>query len=214
MALGMAVISGHARGRRGAARRDGAAERSELARYATYQLYGAVLGRMRRVIGRAIEWARDRVRGGPAPIVASASLSELTAPTQATRALMVELERRARDEGLIELEPAMYERVLAFIGQAVVNLPGASGPDASRADATPCVPPEVAAWAGLGALEATGTVRAIDPAARPGRLRPTLWWWLEPPELARIPTWRIALAAPARMVRGLRRRAARRRGSS
>jgi hypothetical protein len=216
MAIGMAVISGHAHGRRGAERLDGAEERAELSRYATYQLYGAVLGRMRHVIGRAIEWARDRVRGGPTPVAASAVLGELTAPTPATRALAVELERRAQDEGLIERAPALYERMLAFIGQAVSNLPAASVPGASGAsgaDATRCVPPEVAAWAGLGALEASGTVRAIDPAARPGRLRPTLWWWLEPPELARIPTWRIALAAPARVVRGLRRRAARRRGS-
>jgi hypothetical protein len=209
MAIGMAVISGHTRGRRGTSRRNGAAERAELARYATYQLYGAVLGRMRRVPGRAIEWARDRMRGGPDRIAARAALTELTASTEATHALAVELERRARHEGLIEREPTLYERMLAFLGQAVSNLAPGAGPAASA-----CVPPEVAAWAGLGALEASGIVRAIDPAARPGRLRPTLWWWLEPPELARIPTWRIALAAPARMVRGLRRRAARRRGSS
>jgi hypothetical protein len=214
MAIGMAVISGHARGRRGPAGRDGAAERAELARYATYQLYGAALGRMRRLIGRVIEWLRERPRGGGASHPAAAALSELTAPTEATRALAVELERRARDEGLVEREPRLYERMLAFTGQAVSNLPAAAVENAAGADATACVPPEVAAWAGLSALEASGIVRAIDTAARPGRLRPTLWWWLEPPELARIPTSRIALAAPARIIRGLRRRAARRRGSS
>jgi hypothetical protein len=207
MAVGMAVISGHARSRRGPAGQDAASERAELARYATYQLYGAVLGRARRVFGRAIELARERVRGGRASPPAAA-LGESSAPTEAIRELARALERGARDERLIERGPGLYGRMLAYIGQAVASLPAASS-----ADEAACVPPEVAAWVGLGALEASGAVRAVDPAVRPGRLRPTLWWWLEPPALARIPTWRIALAAPARIVRGVRRRAARRRGS-
>jgi hypothetical protein len=211
MAVGMAVISGHARGRRGPVGRDGAAERAELARYATYQLYGAVLGRVRRVIGRALGRGLERVRGGGQSGSVAAPLDETIAPTESIRALARDLERRARDEGLIDRQPALYRRMQAFIGQAVSNLAAASGADAN---VTACVPPEVAAWAGLGALEASGAVRAVDSTTRPGHLRPTLWWWLEPPELARIPTWRIALAAPARIVRGLRKRAARRRGSS
>jgi hypothetical protein len=75
------------------------------------------------------------------------------------------------------------------------------------------VPPASAAWFALGVLEAGGIVRAVDPAVRPGKLRAVRWWWLEPPELARIPTRRLALSAPARLLRGIRKRLARRRGS-
>jgi hypothetical protein len=96
--------------------------------------------------------------------------------------------------------------------QALANL------EAARADGTAsatrpgdCVPPEAAAWFALSVLEASDVLRAVDPNAWPRKLRPVLWPWVEPPELARIPSRRIATAAPVRLLGGMVRRAWRRR---
>ncbi len=209
MAVGMAVVAGHARGTRPAAASDGAEEKAELARYATYQLSGAVLGRMRRSVARVIERVLGRSRGrgttgsnreagGAAPL----SGALLTAQEAIEARFDAEGIDRAGGGKLRERSRALATRALAKLDPA--------GAEGRMGDGT-CVPPEAAAWFALSVLEASDVVRAVDPQAWPRRLRPVLWPWVEPPELARVPSRRIARTAPVRLLGGMLRRAWRRR---
>jgi hypothetical protein len=135
--------------------------------------------------------------------------------TDAELETAVAIERRLEDEGLTS--PAartLRERAVALIAnrdEAGTNRheagtkPNAVRPSDDEAEPPRCVAPHKAGAFALGMLEACGVVRAVATADRPGRLRAVRWWWLEPPELARIPTRRLISAALERMVRGSRR---------
>lgn len=212
MAVGMAVVAGHGRGTRPAAATDDAEERVELARYATYQLSGAVLGRMRRAAAHVIERAlgRARGRGNAASPGAAGQAPPLTGVLLAAQEA---IEARFDAEGIRgRAGRQLRERSRALAAQALANLnemdAAGSGP-VMRAGT--CVPPQAAAWFALSVLEAGDVVRAVDPRAWPRTLRPVLWPWVEPPELARVPSRRIARTAPVRLLGGMVRRAWRRR---
>jgi hypothetical protein len=213
MAVGMAVVAGHARGTRPAAATDGAEEKAELARYATYQLSGAVLGRMRRSVARMIGAVSGPLRGRGS--AASSGDAAGTPPLGgALLAAQEAIEARFDAEGIdAKVGGKLRRRSRALATRALANLQPAGtdapGPAASREDT--CVPPEAAAWFALSVLEASDVVRAVDPKAWPRKLRPVLWPWVEPPELARVPSRRIARTAPVRLLGGMLRRAWRRR---
>jgi hypothetical protein len=212
MAVGMAVVAGHARGTRPAAARDGAEEKAELARYATYQLSGAVLGRMRRSLARVLESVLGRSRGrGKAG--SSGQPGEPAPLTGALLAAWEAIDARFDAEGVdARAGGKLRARSRALAMQALANLqhPGTDAPSPAARDSG-CVPPEAAAWFALSVLEASDVVRAVDPTAWPRKLRPVLWPWVEPPELARVPSRRIARTAPVRLLGGMLRRAWRRR---
>jgi hypothetical protein len=206
MAVGMAVVSGHARGTRPASGRDQAEEQAELRRYATYQLSGAVLGRARRSVGRVIEMVAGR---SPPPVpLQTPQLEDALLATQRA------IEARFDAEGMTSSGARqLRERSMALAAQAMGNLGLAGGDaagDAAGHTAGECVPPQAAAWFALSVLEASGVVRAVDRTVWPRTLGPVLWPWVEPPVLARVPSRRIALRAPRRLVGGMLRRAWRR----
>lgn len=190
MAVGMAIITGHARGS------TEAAERSELSRYATYQLTGAVFGRARRQVGRALAALTALPRR---PVGArSADPAALDGATAATaEAIRAQLE----EEGL--RSPRSRDLVRRGLALAAEAVPRALDGEA-REERAGCVAPTAAAWYALSMLEAAGVVRSVGP--RPGPLRPTLWPWVEPPRLARIPTSHLVRALPKRYLAGLARR--------
>ena len=162
-------------------------------------------------MARLIEAVLGRSRGrGPAGKGGAVSESELTGSLLATQQA---IEARFEAEGIdARAGGGLRARATALAVQALANL------EAARSDATPsvagpddCVPAEAAAWVALSVLEASDVLRAVDPNAWPRKLRPVLWAWVEPPELARIPSRRIATAAPVRLLGGMVRRAWRRR---
>jgi hypothetical protein len=194
MAVGMAVVSGHARGS------TADAERAELARYATYQLTGAILGRARRTVGRAVARlapsGQSSRRDAGQPVMPGAAVAT-------AEAIAVRFER----EGLVS--PA--GRDLLAHGLSLARAAAASGAPPADAEAAPddgCVEPRIAAWFALSMLEAAGVVRSVN-GRRPGALEPVRWWWAEPPALARIPTGHILRALPRRYLAAARRRLAR-----
>ncbi len=190
MATGMVVVAGHAR------RMSPAAERAELPRHPTYHLMGAVLGRARRVVGQAIE---SLTPGGRERRVAPAT----GAWAGANLATVEAIEARFEMEGLISPRArALLGRGLTIAGATIPGVAGAEA-DSAIADAG-CVEPKAAAWFALSMLEASGAIHGAG--ERPGKLRPALWWWLEPPELARVPTLRILRALAVGLVRGAIRR--------
>ena len=217
MAVGMAVVGGHARGTR-LVDEDESEEKAELARYATYQLSGAVLGRLRRSMARVIEGVLGRVRrvrrvrrrGTTGSTGAAGHVTPLTGALLATQHA---IEARFEAEGIdARAGRRLRERSKELATQALANLdsPRTEGTGVA-AQAGSCVPPGAAAWFALSVLEASDVVRAVDPKAWPRKLRPVLWPWVEPPELARIPSRRIARTAPVRLLGGMLRRAWRRR---
>lgn len=157
--------------------------REELHRYPTYQLFGAILGRLRQVPGR---WL-DAFLRAPSGIRLSAEPSEPTAPANA--ALAEALGARFTADGLSTAR-SMQVRDRAIALAASGGAPEPYG----------CVPPEQAARLALGVLEASGIVRRVGGDANQPRLRRVLWSWLEPPGLASIPSRRIALAIGGRLV--------------
>ncbi|HUG29253.1 MAG TPA: hypothetical protein VMQ65_01895 [Candidatus Limnocylindria bacterium] len=209
MAVGMAVVAGHARGTRPSAGADRAKEAAELKRYAAYQLAGAVLGRARRSVARVIEAVAGRSRGRGAPIVDPRVT--LDGPLlDAQRAI----EARFEAEGMTSSAARkLRQRTMSLAGPALANL-GLTADVRARAPtgkaAGQCVPPEVAAWLALSVLEASEVVRSGDPNAWPRKLRPVLWPWVEPPVLAKMPSLGIARQAPGRLLSEMLRRAWRR----
>lgn len=202
MAVGIAVAAGQARSTRTHPAAGRAEDASELRRYAMYQLFGAVLGRSRRTVARAIEGLAGRSRGRTSPT--SNPVGTLDGPL---------LEALRATEALFDAEGmtspaarALRQRTTALAAQAFIDLgrtadPGANVPEG---DATSgCVPPEAAAWLSLSVLEASNVIRPEDPNAWPRKLRPVLWPWVEPPILARIPTLRVAREASLRFLGGI-----------
>jgi hypothetical protein len=177
MAVGMAVISGKARGARPSI--DAAAD---LGRYPTYQLAGTLLGRLRRLFG-----------GPPVPVGERAAVEPSLSPVLV--AAQQAIFQRLEDEGLgLPAAAGLRARAMRLAGDLIPPA-GATAPAAPG-----CVPPEAAAAYALAMLEAAGVVRSAGDAARPRRLVATRWWWLEPPDLARISTFRVSQALAARVV--------------
>jgi nitroreductase len=212
MAVGMAVVAGHARGTRPSAPSETAEQSAELKRYATYQLSGAVLGRARRTVARAIEAAIGRSRSAERPDPPRAAPVTFEGPLLETRKA---IEARFDAEGITaSSDRGLRQRSMVLAGQALANLDLARDGRARtlipKATST-CVPPEAAAWFALSVLEASDVVRSPNPGTWPRKLKPVLWPWVEPPVLAQMSSLRIARQAPRRLLGGMLRRAWRRR---
>lgn len=201
MAVGMAVVSGLARGARPRSEAERAGEAAELRRYALYQLVGAILGRGRRSLGRVIEAGALAFRRGSALAVGPRSTHD---------AVLLEVQRaldaRFEAEGMTSPRAmGTRQRALALAEQALAHLAptteaavvASQGVAASR-----FVQPELAAWLALSVLEASGVVRQADPTAWPRQLQPVLWPWVEPPILARTPSLVIAREVLQRLTAG------------
>lgn len=208
MTVGMAVVAGHARGARPLDPPEEAGERAELARYATYQLVGAVLGRARRVVARGVETLTRRGAGSSRRReLPEGATAALRGPDLATARAV---EARFAAEGLgSPARQALLRRGLALAAEAVPQGAHDATPEAelhpAPAGTGECVAPPATAWFALSMLEAAGVVRAVE-ARRPGPLRPVLWPWVEPPQLARLPTLRLLRAVPPRLARAAARR--------
>lgn len=197
MVTGIAISAGRARGREAPRTLQGETEaearteeQAELARYATYQLIGAILGRIRRGVAVALE----RIPMGQASRAAR-SRRQLTAPELATAEALA---TRFRTEGLVSSgADQLRRRAGQFLAEAPVD--GATGAGETGDDAA-CVPAASAGWFALGMLRAAGVVRPAGGTPDAPKLRPVLWAWVEPPALSRIPSLRIAAALPPRVL--------------
>jgi hypothetical protein len=174
----------------------------DLGRYSTYHLFGTTGGRIRRAVAATLaRGPRSNLAAGTAAIPTGGP--ELGAAVLAAR---TEIGRRFDVEGLTGAAARrVRERADAIAARALAELP-----DAVASEAASEVPPAVAAWLALAMLEADGIVRPASTAAT-GPLAPARWWWLEPPDLARVPTRTVAATALRRSVSDLLRRATRRR---
>ncbi len=205
MVTGIAVSAGRARGReaprtlhgesRAEARNE---EQAELARYATYQLVGAILGRIRRTFAVVLERVPLPGRGQR-----GGGASSRRPLTPAERATAEALAARFRSEGLVSRgADELRSRTAAYLAEAPIG--EAAGEEG--ADEPECVPPASAAWFALGMLRASGVVRPAGGTPDAPKLKPVLWAWVEPPALSRIPSLRIAAALPPRVFRFAMRR--------
>jgi hypothetical protein len=199
MTMGMAVVSGAARGNprvnelaaRGGSRTGAAAsptgpgsgrggEPSGLGRFSTYHLAGSIGMRLASGLLRRI----DRARRRPVP-----------AP-EAARAPAAALALDAFGAWLAKAELPPEERARLQSG-AAAGLGWAPATALSGEEAASCVPPGVAAGLALGVLVERGL--AIETPA--GRLRAARLAWAEPPELAVVTSPRLVAVVLGRVWR-------------